>query len=223
MRALFLFLAIAIGTMAGMANNVAKCDTVISARRAFVEMPDAMLDILDRSTRLDMLDYYDADSLWKAPNALDGHSVLKMVTQDFIEVQVTDVTTLQIRVFPRAGKGSCIVATCYTIASDGVSNDSELRFFDACMKELPAKDFFKPLKLQDFFDIPKGSLTSMNEIREMVPFSTVEYNLEADKPEITAHLTVKEYINQDDIKILELFQKPLLRFEWNGKKFVPLK
>lgn len=223
MRALFLSLAIAIGTFAGMAKNADKCDTIISARHAFVEMPGAMLDILDRSTRLDMLDYYDADSLWMAPNALDGHSVFKTVTQDFIEVQITDVSTLQIRILPKVGKSGSLVATCYTIASDGVSNDSELRFFDACMKELPVKNFFRPLKLKDFFDLPKGSLTSMREIEEMVPFSTVEYKLEADKPEITARLTVKEYINQDDIKILELFQKPPLHFKWDGKKFEPLK
>lgn len=221
MRTLLLTLTIVCGTLAGFAKDSAVGDT-ISVRRAFVEMPGSILDLINRSTRLDMLDYYDADSLWMAPNALEGRSVLKKVTSDFIELQITDVSTLQIKVLPLKGKGD-VVAACYTIASANASNDSELRFFDASMQELPTKDFFKPLRLKDFFDIPKGSLTSMDEIREMVPFPTVEYNLEADKPELTARLTVKEYINQDDIKILELFQKPQLRFEWDGKKFVPLK
>lgn len=222
MRALLLSLAIALCSVTGLAKSPVVGGDTISVRRAFVEMPGSILDLLNKSTRLDMLDYYDADSIWMAPNALEGRSVLRKVTPDFIEVQITEVSTLQIKVLPWKGKGD-VVAICYTIASASASNDSELRFFDSSMKELPTKNFFKPLRLKDFFDIPKGSMTSMDEIKKMVPFPTVEYNLEADKPAITARLTVKEYINQDDIKILELFQRPLLRFEWDGKKFEPLK
>ncbi len=222
MRALLLSLTMIIGAATGVAYASPAGSDTISVRRAFVEMPGSILDLINQSTRLDMLDYYDADSLWMAPNALEGRSVLKKVTPDFIEVQITDVSTLQIKVLPWKGKGD-VVAVCYTIASASASNDSELRFFDASMKELPAKNFLKPLKLKDFFDIPKGSLTSMDEIREMVPFPTIEYNLAADSQDLTARLTVKEYINQDDIKILELFQKPLLHFQWDGKKFEPLK
>ncbi len=222
MRALLLSLSIVISAVGGVAFASPAGSDTISVRRAFIEMPGSILDLINSSTRLDMLDYYDADSLWMAPNALEGRSALKKVTSDFIEVQITDVSTLQIKVLPWKGKGD-VVAVSYTIASASASNDSELRFFDASMQELPAKDFLKPLKLKDFFDIPKGSQTTMDEIREMVPFPTVEYNLSADSGELTARLTVKEYINQDDIKILELFQKPLLRFRWDGKKFEPLK
>ena len=222
MRSLLFPIMIVIAAVLGQANAANTVGDTISVRRAFIEMPGSILDLLSRSTRLDMLDYYDADSLWMAPNALDGRSVLRKVTSDFIELQITSVSTLQIKVLPLKGKGD-IVAVCYTIDSADASNDSELRFFNSQMQELPAKNFFKPLQLKDFFNIPKGSLTTMGEIRQMVPFPTVEYKLEAGNADLTARLTVKEYINQDDIKILELFQRPKLTFGWDGKKFVQMK
>ena len=56
-----------------------KPDT-ITARRAFIEMPSGVLDLLPKDTRLDMLDYYSNDSIWKAINNLRGISYLEKAT-----------------------------------------------------------------------------------------------------------------------------------------------
>ena len=58
-----------------------KADT-ISLRRAFIDFPSPALDLLTRSMRLDMLDYYEADSIYRVKNALEGLSSLDTVATD---------------------------------------------------------------------------------------------------------------------------------------------
>lgn len=199
------------------AGTLSTSDT-ISARRAFVEMPADVLDLLNTSTRLDMLDYFDADSIWSAPNTMEGRSELKSVTPDFIEVRLTAVSTLQIKTLPLK-KGGDVVATSYTIDSDGSSADSRLRFFDADMSLLPSNKFFKEPQLKNFFNIPRGSLTTMKEIEQIVTFPTVRYDLSADSTTLKATLTVGEYVDADNRKIIELFMVPTIEYEWDGKMF----
>ncbi len=190
----------------------------ISVRRAFVEMPPDVLDLLNTSTRLDMLDYFDADSIWSAPNTMEGRSELKSVTPDFIAVQLTAVSVLQIKTLPLK-KGGDVVATSYTIDSEGNSADSRLRFFGADMSLLPLNKFFKEPKLKDFFNIPRGSLTTMKEIEQIVTFPTIRYDLSADSSTLKATLTVGEYVDADNRKIIELFMVPTIEYQWDGKMF----
>ncbi len=57
----------------------------------------------------------------------------------------------------------------------------------------------------------------MKEIREMVPFPTVEYSANAENNSISARLTVGEFMNLDDYNIVKLFLKPEITLEWKGK------
>ena len=50
-----------------------------TAAKAFVTAPQTVLPLLDSTTRLDMLDYYEADSIYRVKNALEGLSSLDTV------------------------------------------------------------------------------------------------------------------------------------------------
>lgn len=51
---------------ANMRAEIVAHDT-ITASEAFVELPISVLDLIDKSRRMDMLDYYAADSIAKIP------------------------------------------------------------------------------------------------------------------------------------------------------------
>ncbi|MDE5796892.1 MAG: DUF3256 family protein, partial [Muribaculaceae bacterium] len=74
------------------ASGASRGDT-ISARRAFVELPATTLDLLPHDTRLDMLDYFDVDSIYRAPNTMDGRSWLETVTPNYVKLVMTSVST----------------------------------------------------------------------------------------------------------------------------------
>lgn len=195
----------------------APADT-ISVERAFVEIPAKTLDLLSRSARLDMLDYYAADSIYQAPNAMEGLSSLKTVGKDYIALRITPVTTLQLKVL-KDKKGNDVVMSVYTVGADGQAPDSDVRFYSVRMEELPVAKYFVYPKLADFFEIPKGSLTKMKEIESLIPFPTIEYVADSDSSDLKARLTVGEFMTQDDYNIVKLFLRPEITLRWDGSKY----
>lgn len=192
-----------------------KDDGELTARAVFESLQAPSLEILKRTTRLDMLDYWDADSVYHAQNALGGFSWIENLTPYFAKIIISPVSSLEIKVLPY--KKSKIVMTVYTIGDERQAEDSGVDFYDASLAPLDAKKYFESPDLKCFFDIPKGSLTSMKEIREMIPFPTVAYELSAQGTTLKARLTVEKYMNIDDWNIVKLFLKPEISAEWKDK------
>ena len=200
------------------AKNPEPGDT-ISVRRAFLEMPETMLDIVNRRTRSDMLIYYDADSLWQAPNAVEGISVLEKVTPDYLALKITDVSRLDIKVLPYGKKGADIVAAAYTLTTPDSVADTELRFFDSNMQMLPTYTYLQAPEMRDFFSLPKGAKISMKEIDEIVPFPTVEYILHPHSAELTARMTSLGTLSKENRELVEPYLVKEIIYQWDGKKF----
>lgn len=191
---------------------------VTTARDAFTYLNIPALEILKRTTRLDMLDYLDADSVYKASNSMSGLSWIEKCTPDYMKVVLTPVSTLELKML-KSKKDGIVTMAIYTVGSEMQAEDSEITFTDEKLHPLDAKKFFRQPKLEDFFDIPKGSLTSMKEIKEMIPFPTVAYSASTDNDDISARLTVEKYMNLDDYNIVKLFLKPSITLKWNGKDY----
>ncbi|MDE6770961.1 MAG: DUF3256 family protein, partial [Muribaculaceae bacterium] len=133
----------------------------------------------------------------------------------YLKVQITPVSSLEIKLLPEK-KGE-VVMTVYTIGGDRQASDSNVSFYDRNLKPLDTKKYFREPELKEFFDIPKGSLTTYKEIKEMIPFPTVEYSACAENDELSARLTVGEFMNIDDYNIVKLFLKPEISLRWNGR------
>lgn len=109
--------------------------------------------------------------------------------------------------------------TVYSIGKDP-GGDSQVSFFNSALKEIPSKNFLPLPQLKNFVNIPKGSVTTMKEIQEMLPFYTTLFNSYPDTDELTAELSLdKDYIDIDDYNILKLFLRPKITYHWTGKNF----
>lgn len=192
---------------------------VSTARETFVELPVSVLDILNRSTRLDMLDYWDADSTYTATNTMGGTSRIVSLTPDFMEVELTSVSTLQIRMLDGKKGDGKIVMTVYTVGGDNKSSDSEVRFFNSSLQPLESGKILKRPELKDFIKIPKGSATKFREIEEMVPFPTIELSASEGNSDLTGKLTVGTYMNLEDAKLVEMFTIPERVWKWEKGKY----
>lgn len=190
----------------------------ISVRRAFIEMPSGVLDLLSQDARLNMLDYYDVDSLrYKAINNLRGDSRIEELKPGYIRVALTPVSSIQLKVL-KMTNGRDIVMSIYTTGL-GNDRDSKVEFFDASLRKLETSKFLPDLKLKDFFSIPKGYQTSMKDIEEMIPFYSVWYEASAGSSTISGRLGYQEAVTLEDAKIIDMFALPSLTLGWNGKKF----
>ena len=198
-------------------NGIEKKDSILTARKVFENINTSALEILPKSTRLDMLDYWDVDSIYKASNAMEGLSWLVKVTSDYLKVIITPVSELEIKILPEK-KGN-IVMTVYTVGDDVQAQDSKIIFYDENLTELPTQKYLEIPQIKDFFEIPKGSTTKMKEIEEMIPFPTIAFSANSDNDNLEARLTVSQYINQDDWNIAKLFAKPFITLEWKKGKY----
>lgn len=193
-------------------------DTV-TASDAFVAMPAQTLDLLTRSMRLDMLEYWKIDSIAEIANTMEGFSHLcRPVTDDWLKVQVTPVTTLTIRMLPtRKGR---IAATVYTIGDSLQAADSEIRFYDAEMNELKRDRFIKTPSSEDFFDFKGVDHKLRKELLSLVPFPTVEYTLSPDGTDLKARLTVGKYMGREDLEKITPYLRRDRVYHWTGSKYI---
>lgn len=187
----------------------------LTASKVFAEAPLEVLDMLRPSTRLDMLDYYSqADSILVVADALGGESRLADVAPDYLKVEVTPVSTLEIKLL-QAGKKQ-IVMTLYTVGGDGMAKDTEVRFFDSGLRPLDTAKFLKAPRLKDFFTL-KGSGVDENELAEKVPYAAVEYSTGPGDAPLTATLTTLRVISQEDRDLLTPLMEKQLTAEWKNK------
>lgn len=188
----------------------------LNASKVFADMPISVLDLVDKSRRLDMLDYYAVDSIARVPNAMEGLSYLDTVTPSYLKVVLTPVTTLGIKLLP--SKKGDIILTAYTIGDKDQAYDTDLRFFDSSYKELNRDKLIKLATLKDFFDCPDKQTYRL--VAELVPFPTVRYEPSVDSLQITAELTVGQFMSADDYAKISKYLRGNLLYKWNGSKFI---
>lgn len=219
MRHLLLLIALICTSVAAGARVVEAQDT-LTARTAFEDLPSQYLELLPRSTRLDMLDYFEADSVYRATNVLQGKSWIEQLTPTYIRVRITDVSTLQLKVLP--GKRQ-IVAMSYTIS--GPASDSELRFFDSRMQPLPTDKVMRLPRLADFIDRQrlKQAGISQSELQQMIPFPAVVYTLSPDSDTLTATLRIDDLMGQESAARLSPALKQHLIYRWTPPRYTPSK
>lgn len=217
----FLIFAVAfLSFMPCMARIAVSSDT-ISARYAFMEMPASVLDMLSKDTRFNMLAYYDNDSIFKAPNNLKGSSYLERVTDNFLDVKITEASTMQLKVL-KTKDGNDIVMVIYTTGREGESPDSDIRFYDSDFNELQKDKYFPAPKLSEFFDL-RGYKTSMKEIEAMLPFYSILFQANPDTDNISGRLVLDDILTTEDRKIVDILVIPSVTFEWNGKRYKAIK
>lgn len=192
-------------------------DSIFTARYVFENLHSSALEILPKTTRLDMLDYWDVDSVYKASNVMEGLSWIENMDNSYMKLKVTSVSELEIKILPlKKGK---VAMTINTVGDDVQAQDSQVKFYDMNLEELPVDKYFVMPEVKDFFEIPKGSATSMKEIESMIPFPTIALSADPHNGNLKARLTVEKYVNEDDWNIAKLFFKPSIELHWLKGKY----
>lgn len=187
----------------------------LTAREVFTQLQCPALEILRKSSRLDMLDYWDADSIAPVKNGLEGVSNLIEVADDYLKVQLTPVSTLQIKLLP--GKGGPMAMTLHTVGDDTQALDTQVAFYDADLQPIDGTRLLNAPGLKDFLQIPKGSAVKAKDAERLIPFATVCYNAAPGTDNLTAVLTVSQFMSRGDWETCKPLVKPLLTGVWNGK------
>ena len=175
----------------------------------FVEAPDTVLPLLTRNNRADCVDFVDAGMRARVSNRLDGKSELLRLTDDFLEMKMSNHSTLQMKLLPRSA-GDTIVCMVKTVCAE--SCDSRILFYTKDWKQLPQQFAYPPIK--DFF----VAADSLDTVLTIADIYLVKLNLSSSDASMVAEYTMPSYMSSGDSLFVARRARNLI-YKWDGKQF----
>lgn len=188
----------------------------LTAATAFADAPASVFPLLDRNTRLDMIDYFKGGSATASANALKGASRLTALTDDFIALDMTDASSYQIAILPT--KDGQLIAVIQTVATP--ARDSRISFFSSSWAPLDGAAIFTAPVLADWLT-PEAKKNGAS--LDMVPFMLADYIYAPDKAELTLKNNLAELLSPDVYSLIEAELVPALIYKWDGSRLVRTK
>lgn len=205
MKKLFvIFLMVAM--VAGMKINAQ------NVRSVFIEMPDTLMLLLTQNDRRDCIDFIEAGMRAVVTNRLGGKSELKKLTDDFLSVNMSKSSVMQIKLLPYADRDTviCVVNTVCAEACNSV-----ISFYNRNWERMDKIKLFENPEISDFF-LPSDSV---QRYVDMADIYLVRLDLQSASDSLRAEYTMPGYMTKDDsLRIAPMLQP--LWYKWSGKGFI---
>ena len=202
MKRLFLIMLVMLNVLAFQAKDI---------REIWLSMPDSLILYLDKSKRIEMVDYIDMKVRADVKNALEGMSIIDTLTHDYLQVTLNEASTLQMRTLPMENGDTvfCLVRTYR-----GPQAESEVSIYGQDWQKVrqlsfPSATFIsKPDTMSD---------ATFAELRRLVDVLLIEARLSVDDNTLTLSASPM-YLNKDEMKrVFAILPSRILR--WDGKDF----
>lgn len=187
-------------------------------RDFFISEPDDIFIIIDKNTRLDLLDYYDGGRIVSTQNALGDDTQLIKVSDNYLSIQLSESSTVEMQLIFPSKKDTVIVVNhiVYTPVPD-----SKLMFYNKDWEKLNNKKFIKEPTIESFINIESLSFKKKKDILDMVEFPLISYSINPQKNKIVASNGLKEYLTKEEYNKIAPYFKNNIEFILKGKKYIP--
>ncbi len=183
----------------------------ITAADAFVNAPMGLFPLLDRNTRLDMIDYFRSGSETASSNRLAGKSRVTQLAVDDISVELTEASSCQIALLPMGG--DTIVALIKTVKTPIA--DSSIDFYTVKWQAID-KDLFDVPKLKDW--LTKEGNKNKKTVESELPFILTGYKYDASTHKLMLTNNMSGFYQKEEYEKISRYLKPTLTYNWSGKK-----
>lgn len=203
-------------------SSVAEAKTI---RELFADEPDDIFILLPKSTRLDMLDYFDVGKMVKVENSLSsGKKVSRLlkVTDSSIDVAVTQSSQVSMTLLTSA-KADSVIAVVQTYQVPYF--DSQISFYDVDWNKLNTSKYFDAPTVKSFI-LPGTDKKIVNDILQSVKFSLISYSIEqADNGDVTltASLNLEGVMVKEDYDRIKDYLSKTIVYRLSNLKFKPIK
>lgn len=171
----------------------------------FVSMPDEYVPQLEDAWRKDLVDLYNSGENAQLKNNMNGTSRLVKLTKDYLLLESTERTTLELKLLPLVNNTFVI---CKIITVKAPVADSRIAFFSPDWKPLNASDLLEPVTAGWFIreDADKTSI-AFQEATSRLDMDLFEYKLSPDDYTLTQIYTTPQYTDKETQKKLKSFLK----------------
>lgn len=177
----------------------------------FVDAPTSQLLLLDRNTRLDMLDYFNSGMATTSTNTLNGRSKIVRNEPLSLVVEVSSSSTMQFALVTL--KSDTLIAVIETVNTP--VPDSSIRFYKSDWTEAKAQPEMPTYK--SFITKEKKAAVKTATLPDMI-FYTIDFDAEHGEF-VFLNTTTGYYVAADRPDGVDLMS-PSIIMRFDGKKFV---
>lgn len=171
----------------------------------FVAMPNQNIPQLDDAWRKDLVDLYKSGKEAKLKNTMNGISVLQKLTPDYLLLQTTERSTVEMKLLPLVNDTYVL---CMITTINGPVSDSRVDFFTTDWKPLNSSDLFTPVSTDWFIKegVDRDDVAFI-EATSRLDMDLIQYSLSPDNLTLTATYTTPLYLEKEAREKLKPFLK----------------
>ena len=185
----------------------------------FTAMPDQQIPQLEDAWRKDLVDLFQQGKEARVQNTMNGYSSLKQLTADYLLLQVTERSTVEMKLLPLINNTQviCVVTTIY-----GPVPDSRVAFFSAEWEPLPVEELIPHLSASDFRLVPSDTTeVAYQDALALLDMELIHYTLSPDQLTLSATYTTPRYLSEaDQQRVAPFVQTVPIVLTWQKSHFV---
>ena len=184
----------------------------------FIQIPDLYLPHLEDAWRKDLVDMYKSGKPAVLENTMSGRSTLQKLTPDYLLLQSTERSNLEIRFLPLINNTfiACVITTVFAPVAD-----SRVAFFTMEWQPIPASEIWTPASTESFLkeNIDRND-ENFQEARSYLDMDLIHYHLDAEQLTLKAVYTTPEYLSPEEHTKTKPFLKenPII-YIWKAGRF----
>lgn len=177
---------------------------------------DSVLGIMTKNNRLDCIDFIENDMEAKVRNRFDGFSVLKALTVDYLDLQLTPNCRVEMKLLPAEDTLNYI---CVARTYSGPVTETKVALYAPDWNVLPEEKWIPFPAYADFWEtndsVDKEEVSRLQHLQDM---RFVTASLQPDDMRLTFVLQPGE-VDKEEAERMKKVLRPVV-YEWQGKRFV---
>lgn len=188
----------------------------ITASAAFRDAPSSVLPLLDRNTRLDMIDYFNSGSAKASKNSMQGQSRITDLSPMSLSASLTGSSDCQLALLPMRGDTAIVYIETVRLPA----SDSRVKVYDRNWKPMASKSFVQPT-VADWLtkDGEKNSAT----VNALVPFMLASAKYAPETQTLTLSNRLADFLSPDIYEQVSPYLLPELTYRWDSSRFTRVK
>ncbi len=187
--------------------------SAMTAADFFTSAPQSVFPLLDRNTRLDMVDYFNSGMTTPSQNKLDGRSVITEMTPESVTVKMTDASAIQLVALK--GEKNTIIALINTVATPAL--DSSIKFFDSKWTPIKQSDCFAKPGWDEW--LTESGRKNKDDVMMQVPFMLASYRIDPSTFALTLTNNLSRFLDKEIFDDITPYINLQLTYTWVGSKF----
>ena len=185
---------------------------------AFMAMPDECIPQLEKGAKKQLVDFYLSDKTAQVPHKLGGNVILKKLTSNYLQLQMSDRSEKEYKLLPLVNKSNVI---CLVETVKGPVADSRISFYSTDWKSVDSADLFTPVQSSWF--IREDADTTLFKYQESVSHLDLDlfkYELNPGDNTLKQIYTTPQYLDKETRDNLKPFLKEEPKvFQWNQSRY----